>query len=161
MASFNSDQVKIYTDGSCSPNPGKGGWGYFCQFNDLVIEHKGGDPDSTNSRMEIIAVLAGLQMVIENSDLFDNHTIIIVTDSAYVCNTLKKNGWLNSWKSKGWKLASGKPVKNLDLWKEIDDQLAELKSLGIEVNTEKVTGHSGDPGNERADALANQGRLEL
>ena len=142
------DQVVIYTDGACKGNPGIGGWGAFMQTgtgNDVrEKELFGGVAETTNNRMEMTAVIEAL------SALKRRCHVTVYTDSAYVKNGMTE--WLRGWKAKGWKTAAKQPVKNEDLWKRLD-----ALSTQHTVEWRWVKGHAGDPGNERADALANRG----
>ena len=131
--------VKAYTDGACSGNPGPGGWGVVLQFGDHERELKGGESDTTNNRMELTAAIEALKAL---------------TDSTYVKDGITK--WLSNWKRNGWKTAAKKPVKNQDLWQQLEDCVAQHT-----VEWLWVKGHSGHPENERADALANEGMSAL
>jgi ribonuclease HI len=136
--------AKIYTDGACSGNPGPGGWGTIIYFTDGRVQDIGGaTPNTTNNRMELQASIVALEAY-QNSG--QTQPITLYTDSEYVRNGITK--WISGWKKKGWKTAAGKPVMNQDLWQELD----ELNSS--KVNWQYVKGHSGDPGNERADMIA-------
>ena len=137
-----SEQVEIYTDGACKGNPGVGGWGALMIFKGVEKELWGGEADTTNNRMELMATIEALK----NTE----GGLQIWTDSSYVKNGITT--WIHGWKKKGWKTAAGKPVKNQDLWMELD----QLR-VGREVDWQWVKGHSGHPGNEMADALANAG----
>jgi len=142
-------ELFAYTDGACSGNPGPGGWGALLQATDgtKVIkerELKGGAADTTNNRMELQAAIAALEALEKPSQ------ITIVTDSAYVKGGV--TGWIFGWKKNGWKTASKKPVKNVDLWQSLDAAQARHK-----VTWEWVKGHAGHPENERADELARAG----
>ncbi len=136
--------VQIYTDGACRGNPGIGGWGASLNYNGKRKEIYGGEPETTNNRMEMTAVIEALKALKEPSDLTIN------SDSKYVLNGI--NEWLPNWKKRNWKTASRKPVKNVDLWQALD---ALTQAHTIEWVW--VKGHSGNPGNERADELANMG----
>ena len=137
--------IKIYTDGACSGNPGIGGWGVvILENNKDNIFLNGGDDNTTNNRMELQAAIEALRYFSEKQN------ITLVTDSKYVKDGIQS--WIQNWKKNGWKTAAKKPVKNIDLWKELDD-LVENHS----VNWKWVKGHSGNPGNDRADQLANKG----
>ncbi len=135
--------IEIFTDGSCSGNPGPGGWGV------LIIDDKdrqelyGGEPDTTNNRMEMLAAIKALEAT-------DTAPIILHTDSQYLKNGI--NIWIHNWKKNDWKTAARKPVKNKDLWQELDT-LTQNRAI----DWRWVKGHSGNPGNERADELANLG----
>ena len=139
-----AETVEIYTDGACSGNPGPGGWGVLMRYGVHEKELCGGEPETTNNRMEMMAVIQGLSALKKRS------TVHIYTDSKYVMDGI--NQWMDGWKARGWKTASKKPVKNQDLWQEIDSR----------VNAHDVTffwvkGHAGHPENERADELARAG----
>ena len=135
----------IYTDGACSGNPGPGGWGVLIQQNgEDDREIFGGERETTNNRMEMQAVIEALRVTPEEAQ------IVIYTDSQYVKNGITT--WITGWKRNGWKTASRKPVKNKDLWIEMDELCAART-----VDWRWVKGHDGDPGNEKADALARQG----
>ncbi len=136
--------VQIYTDGACRGNPGIGGWGASLNYNGKRKEIYGGEPETTNNRMEMTAVIEALKALKEPSDLTIN------SDSKYVLNGI--NEWLPNWKKRNWKTASRKPVKNVDLWQALD---ALTQAHTIEWVW--VKGHSGNLGNERADELANMG----
>lgn len=138
-----------YTDGACSGNPGPGGWGVLLLAMDgetLVKERElsGGEPDTTNNRMELLAAITALESLTRASKL------TVVTDSAYVKNGI--TAWMFGWKKNGWRTAAKKPVKNADLWKRLDEAAARH-----EVTWEWIKGHAGHPENERADELARQG----
>ncbi len=140
--------VEIFTDGACRGNPGPGGWGVLLRYGEHERELYGGEPHTTNNRMELRAAIEGLAALSEPC------RVTLTTDSVYVRNGI--TSWLAGWKAKGWKTAGRKPVKNVDLWRELDDQNARH-----EVTWEWVKGHSGHPENERADQLANRGIDEL
>ena len=133
--------IKIYTDGACSGNPGPGGWGAILCWNDHEKELSGGKPETTNNQMEMQAVIEGLSALNKSS------VVTIYTDSQYVKRGTEE--WLESWKAKGWKTASKKPVKNQELWEQIDS-LLQLH----QVTFVWVKGHSGHEMNERVDKLA-------
>lgn len=133
--------VEIYTDGACSGNPGPGGWGVLMRWNGHEKELNGGEEETTNNRMEMMAVIKALEAL-------KNHPKVeLYTDSKYVMQGI--NEWLEGWKAKGWKTASKKPVKNQDLWERIDVLVNEH-----DVTFHWVKGHAGHEGNERADSLA-------
>lgn len=136
--------IEIYTDGACSGNPGPGGWGVLLKWNGHEKELFGGEKETTNNRMEMTAVIEALSALKKPSE------VMLYTDSKYVMDGITQ--WIDGWKAKGWKTASKKPVKNKDLWQEIDS-LVNTHS----VKFVWVKGHAGDPGNERADELARQG----
>jgi ribonuclease HI len=132
----------IHTDGACRGNPGPGGWGVLLNWNGTVKELSGSEPDTTNNRMELTAVIMALTALKRPTQA------TVQTDSQYVIKGITE--WLPAWKARGWRTADRKPVKNQDLWERLD-QLAGQHSL----TWQWVKGHSGDPGNERVDALAN------
>jgi ribonuclease HI len=137
-------EVVIYTDGACKGNPGPGGWGAWLKSGTHEKELWGGEPHTTNNRMELTAVIEAL------SSLTRRCTVAIYTDSEYVRNGITT--WIHGWKARGWTTADRKPVKNAELWRRLD-ALREQH----DVHWHWVKGHAGDPGNERADALANRG----
>lgn len=137
-------RVVMYTDGACRGNPGPGGWGVWLQYGDHEKELWGGEPETTNNRMELTAVIEGLGALTRACD------VVVYTDSEYVKKGMTE--WLSGWKRKGWKTAARKPVKNADLWQQLDELAATQQ-----VEWRWVKGHAGDPGNERADELANRG----
>ncbi len=136
-------RVTIYTDGSCKGNPGPGGFAAIIEEEGETRDVTGGEPRTTNNRMELKAVIAGLAALEETSQ------VRIVTDSQYVAKGM--TSWIHGWRRKGWKTASGSPVKNRELWEELD-ALAKRHR----VQWEWVRGHDGHPGNERADTLAKE-----
>lgn len=133
--------VEIWTDGACSGNPGPGGWGAVLVWGDHEKELSGGEAETTNNRMEMMAAIEALNALTRPS------RVIVHTDSQYLKDGLTK--WLRGWKRNGWKTAAKKPVKNRDLWQALDEAAARH-----EVDWRWVKGHAGDEGNERADALA-------
>jgi ribonuclease HI len=133
--------VEIYTDGACSGNPGPGGWGAILRFNDVEKELSGGEAETTNNRMELMAAIASLEA------LKTPCTVDLYTDSVYVRDGLTK--WIHGWKKNGWKTADKKPVKNAELWQALD-----AARNRHEVRLHWVKGHAGHPENERADELA-------
>ena len=141
-------QVTIYTDGACRGNPGPGGWGALLLSGGAEKELCGGESLTTNNRMELMAAIQALQALNQHCQV-DLHT-----DSQYVRQGI--TGWIHNWKKNGWKTSAKKPVKNADLWQALDAAIGEH-----EVQWHWVKGHAGDPGNERADALANRGIDEL
>ncbi len=140
-------RVIIYTDGACKGNPGRGGWGAWLAWAGHEKELFGGEPLTTNNRMELTAVIEALASLKRTCE------VTLFTDSEYVRKGITE--WIHGWKLRGWKTADRKPVKNADLWQRLD----ALRSLH-HVNWQWVRGHTGDPGNERADALANRGCSE-
>ena len=138
--------VVIFTDGACSGNPGPGGWGAVLTFGDREKEICGGEPDTTNNRMEMMAAIQALELLTKPC------RVELHTDSQYLRNGVTQ--WIHAWKARGWKTADKKPVKNVDLWQRLDELVA---TGGHRIDWRWVKGHAGDPGNERADALANQG----
>ena len=137
-------QVQAFTDGACSGNPGPGGWGAVLQFGDRERELYGGADDTTNNRMELTSAIEALKALKEPCE------VALTTDSTYVKDGITQ--WLVNWKKNGWKTAARKPVKNQDLWQQLDDQASRHR-----IEWRWVKGHSGHPENERADALANRG----
>ncbi|PCH99452.1 MAG: ribonuclease HI [Alphaproteobacteria bacterium] len=137
-------KVEIYTDGACSGNPGPGGWGAILRYGDHEKELNGGAPDTTNNRMEMMAVIESLKALTKTCE------IDLYTDSTYVKDGVTK--WMDGWKARGWKTAAKKPVKNKDLWEAID---SEIKRHNVAWHW--VKGHDGHPENERADELARAG----
>ncbi len=133
--------VKIYTDGACSGNPGPGGWGAVLVYGDVEKDISGGEADSTNNRMEMMAAIESL------NSLKASCRVDLYTDSTYVMKGMLE--WLAGWKKRGWKTADNKPVKNVDLW-----QMLEAAAARHEVKWHWVKGHSGHEYNERADQLA-------
>lgn len=142
-----NDLVYIYTDGACSGNPGPGGWGALLRCRDKELELYGGEPATTNNRMELMAAIQGLEALKRPSK------VALTTDSQYVRKGISE--WLPGWIRKGWRTTSNAPVKNVDLWQRLD----AARSLH-EVEWLWVKGHAGHPENERADQLANLGLQE-
>ena len=138
------DPVVIYTDGACKGNPGPGGWGAWLRWGAHEKELFGGEPATTNNRMELTAVIESLSLLKRRTP------VAIYTDSEYVKNGI--TSWIHGWKKRAWRTADNKPVKNIDLWQKLDALVAQHN-----VAWHWVKGHAGDPGNERADALANRG----
>ena len=138
--------VTIYTDGACKGNPGPGGWGVLLQSGEVRKELFGGELNTTNNRMEIMAVIEAL------SALKRPCHITFYLDSEYVRKGITE--WIAGWKARGWRTAAKAPVKNVDLWQRLD---ALVAGSGHRIDWRWVRGHAGDPGNERADALANRG----
>lgn len=140
----NQGDIIIYTDGACSGNPGPGGWGVIVMSDDNEVTRIfGGDPQTTNNRMEMRAMLEALRYAREHEG-----SVIIRSDSEYVIKGMTE--WMEGWKKRGWRGSAGKPVQNADLWREIDE--AQQSCSGFTV--QHVKGHSGEPGNEACDALA-------
>ncbi len=139
--------VELFTDGACSGNPGPGGWAYLLRHpkTGKCVERNGGEPATTNNRMELTAVIEGLASLTRPS------AVELYSDSQYVLKGLKE--WMAGWKKKGWRTASKAPVKNVDLWKRLD----ELKAVH-EIRFHWVRGHAGHPENERVDRLAVEAR---
>jgi ribonuclease HI len=135
--------VELFTDGACSGNPGPGGWAFILRHpaTGKSIERSGSQPDTTNNRMELTAVIEGLRVLLKPS------RVDLTSDSQYVLNGLKE--WIDGWKRRGWKTADKKPVKNQDLWETLD----ELRSRH-EIRFHWIRGHSEHPENERCDQLA-------
>ncbi|HJP38817.1 MAG TPA: ribonuclease HI [Gammaproteobacteria bacterium] len=137
-------RIEIYTDGACRGNPGPGGWGALLLADGREKEICGGELETTNNRMELTAAIRGLQALKKNC------SVTVYTDSEYVRRGIDE--WLDNWKRRGWKTAAKKPVKNQDLWQALDGAAGSHQ-----VTWRWVKGHAGDPGNERADELANRG----
>ena len=136
--------VTLYTDGACKGNPGKGGWGVLMRYGSHEKELFGGEAHTTNNRMELTAIIQGL------AALSRPCAVVIHTDSQYVKNGMEQ--WIHGWKKNGWKTAAKQPVKNEDLWRQLDQLAAQHQ-----IQWQWVRGHAGHAENERADALANQG----
>ena len=139
-----SDVVEIWTDGACKGNPGLGGWGALLRHGGREKAICGGEANTTNNRMELMAVIEDLKALKRPCQ------VRVHTDSQYVQKGM--NEWLPGWKARGWRTADKKPVKNADLWQELEQQAAKHELTWL-----WVRGHAGDPGNERADQLANEG----
>lgn len=134
-------ELQIFTDGACSGNPGPGGWAALLRYGDIEKTLSGGESDTTNNRMEMMAVIEALE------SLKRACTVAIHTDSRYVMDGMTQ--WIHKWKASGWKTAAKKPVKNADLWQRLDDAASQHA-----IEWHWVKGHSGHPENERVDALA-------
>lgn len=141
-------EVEIFTDGACRGNPGPGGWGVLLRYGKVERHLHGGEPDTTNNRMELRAAIEGLKALKERC------AVTLTTDSVYVRSGITQ--WLANWKQKNWKTAARKPVKNVDLWRLLDEQ-----NERHDVEWHWVKGHSGHRENEIADQLANRGIDEL
>ncbi len=144
---MHSETIEIYTDGACKGNPGPGGWGALLRYRTQEKELSGGEPATTNNRMELMAVIAALEALKRRAK------IAIYTDSKYVQQGISQ--WIHGWKQKNWITSARTPVKNVDLWQRLD-RLANQH----EIEWCWVKGHAGHPENERADALANRGLIE-
>ena len=142
------ERVELFTDGACRGNPGPGGWGAVLRFDGNEKELFGGEKHTTNNRMELMAVICGLEALKRPC------AVAVTTDSQYVKNGITQ--WIHNWKRNGWRTAARKPVKNDDLWRKLDEAVARH-----DVSWHWVKGHSGHLENERADALANRGIDEL
>ncbi|MCK5498698.1 MAG: ribonuclease HI [Gammaproteobacteria bacterium] len=142
------DQVEIFTDGACRGNPGPGGWGVLLRYRGKERMLHGGEAETTNNRMELMAAIIGLESLKESC------RVSLTTDSKYVMSGI--TDWINNWKKRGWKTASRKSVKNEDLWRRLDDVNQQH-----EINWHWVKAHSGHRENELVDALANKGIDEL
>ena len=138
--------VVIYTDGACKGNPGPGGWGVYLRSGAVEKDLFGGEAQTTNNRMELTAVIEALRALKRPCH------VQMFMDSEYVRKGITE--WLVGWKARGWKTAAKQPVKNVDLWQALDEA---VQSGGHQIEWRWVKGHAGDPGNERADALANRG----
>lgn len=143
-----SERVEIYTDGACKGNPGPGGWGALLVYKGAEKELWGGEPNTTNNRMELMAAICALIALTRPCD------VRLITDSQYVMKGIQE--WMPNWKKRGWKTASKEPVKNADLWQALDEQVNRHR-----VEWQWVRGHTGHPGNEKADQLANRGVDEV
>ncbi len=137
-------RIEIFTDGACRGNPGPGGWGALLRYNGVERELYGGEPETTNNRMELRAAIESLKALKETCE------VVLTTDSVYVKQGITQ--WLDNWKAKNWKTAARKPVKNEDLWRELD-----VQNQRHHVEWAWVKGHSGHRENEIADQLANRG----
>src|ERR1700758_2416092 len=146
--SMTPDIIDIYTDGACKGNPGPGGWGALLRFGDQEKELFGGEPNTTNNRMELMGVIAALEALKRPCKA------VVHTDSQYVQKGISE--WIHGWKKKNWMTAAKTPVKNADLWKRLDALVQQH-----EIEWRWVKGHAGHPENERADALANRGVAAL
>lgn len=142
-----AQQVFIYVDGACSGNPGPGGWGAWLLCGEHERELYGGEEQTTNNRMELMAAIQALE------SLTRPVSPVVYTDSSYVRNGITE--WMSNWRRRGWKTAGNKPVKNVDLWQRLDQAASRHQ-----VEWRWVRGHSGDEGNEHADELARRGRDE-
>jgi ribonuclease HI len=142
------EEIRMYTDGACEGNPGPGGYAAILDRKGKRTEVTGGERQTTNNRMELLAVIAGLRSLAEPS------VVSVVTDSQYVAKGMTT--WIHGWRRKGWKTASGSPVKNRDLWEELD-ALGRRHRLRFEW----IRGHNGHPENERADMLAREAIRDL
>ena len=143
-----TDTVEIFTDGACRGNPGPGGWGVLLRYAGNEKSLYGGEHDTTNNRMELTAAIKGLEALTRQS------SVTLTTDSKYVMQGI--NEWIINWKKRGWKTAAKKPVKNVDLWKQLDSVIQQH-----DIQWQWVKGHSGHRENEIADDLANKGIDEL
>lgn len=139
-------EIEIYTDGACKGNPGPGGWGVLLKSAGQEKELFGGELDTTNNRMELTAVIEAL------AALKRPCSVTLYLDSEYVRKGITE--WIQGWKARGWRTAAKAPVKNVELWQKLD---ALVAGGGHRIAWKWVKGHAGDPGNERADALANRG----
>lgn len=141
-------KVYLFTDGACKGNPGPGGWGALLRYGTKEKELWGGEAMTTNNRMELLAAIEGLRALSRSCE------VVLTTDSNYVKQGMEQ--WLSGWKRNGWRTASKEPVKNQDLWQELDDQVQRHQ-----IEWRWVKGHAGHAENERADALANRGVTEV
>ncbi len=148
MSDVKANTVEIFTDGACRGNPGPGGWGAVLRYNGHEKTLHGGEAQTTNNRMELMAAIVALESLTRPCE------VALTTDSKYVMHGITE--WMANWKKRGWKTAAKKPVKNVDLWQRLDQALAPHN-----VNWHWVKGHSGHPENELADELANRGIDEL
>ncbi len=143
-----TNTVSIYTDGACKGNPGPGGWGVYLRYKDIEKAFCGGEPATTNNRMELMAAIQALEVLNQSCQ------IRLHTDSKYVLQGITE--WMANWKKRSWKTAANQPVKNVELWQRLDQAIQRHNIEWI-----WIKGHSGEPGNERADQLANQGIDQL
>lgn len=148
MSEHTDSTVEIFTDGACRGNPGPGGWGVLMRFKGKEKNLYGGEAETTNNRMELMAAIRGLEALTRNC------RVEVTTDSKYVRDGITQ--WLANWKKRGWKTANRKPVKNVDLWQRLDRAASEHN-----VSWHWVKGHAGHPENELADELANRGIDEM
>ncbi|MCK5648616.1 MAG: ribonuclease HI [Gammaproteobacteria bacterium] len=138
------NKIYIYTDGACKGNPGRGGWGVLMVYKETEKEFFGGEQETTNNRMEMTAAIKGLIQLKRPCE------VVLTTDSQYLRKGITE--WITNWKKRGWKTASKQPVKNMDLWKQLDELVKQH-----EITWHWVKGHSGHAENEKADELANKG----
>ncbi len=143
-----AQKVELYTDGACRGNPGPGGWGVLMRYGSHSKEMSGGEPTTTNNRMELMAAIKGLECLSRPCD------VVLYTDSKYVMQGITE--WIDNWKKRGWKTSAKKPVKNVDLWQRLDEARQRHH-----IEWKWVKGHSGHDGNEMADLLANRGIDEM
>ncbi len=141
---MDKNTIYIYTDGACKGNPGRGGWGVLMVYKETEKEFFGGEKETTNNRMEMTAAIKGLAQLNRSCE------VVLTTDSQYLRKGITE--WIVNWKKRGWKTASKQPVKNIDLWKQLDQLVKDHN-----VTWHWVKGHSGHPENEKADELANKG----
>lgn len=141
-------RVEIFTDGACSGNPGPGGWGALMRWDGNEKELCGGEPETTNNRMEVMAAIAALEA------LKRPVSVTLTTDSVYLRDGITK--WIHNWRRNGWRTAQKKPVKNADLWQRLDEAAAQH-----DIDWQWVKGHAGHVENERADELANRGMADF
>jgi len=144
MTHMDKNKIYIYTDGACKGNPGRGGWGVLMVYKETEKEFFGGEKETTNNRMEMTAAIKGLAQLNRSCE------VVLTTDSQYLRKGITE--WIVNWKKRGWKTASKQPVKNVDLWKQLDQLVKDHN-----VTWHWVKGHSGHPENEKADELANKG----
>lgn len=144
MVQNSAHQVVIYADGACKGNPGAGGWGALLRFGATEKEIFGGEPVTTNNRMELRGVIEALRLLTRECE------VVVYTDSSYVQKGISE--WIHGWKRNGWRTSDKKPVKNDDLWRQLDELVARHQ-----IEFRWVKGHAGNEGNERADVLANRG----
>lgn len=142
-----ADEIVIYTDGACLGNPGPGGWGAVLRFGEHEKQLYGGESNTTNNRMELMGAISALQAITKP------YPVILFTDSSYVRNGITR--WISGWKRNGWRTADKKPVKNAELWQQLDAIAAQY-----EIDWRWVKGHAGNEGNELADQLASRGAQE-
>lgn len=153
-------RIRIYTDGACSANPGPGGWGIVINTDVKNIKKSGGEPKTTNNRMELRAVIEAYKEILKRTKTGSNIQFDILSDSAYVVNTVLY-GWLENWENNNWQTKKGNDVKNRDLWEEFQRLREEAKYRGISVVIHKVKGHDGNTFNELADELAKAESIKM
>lgn len=146
-------RVRIFTDGACSENPGPGGWAVVINTEEKCYTVSGNELNTTNNRMELMAVIEAFKKILVKSN--NNDTFEIFSDSAYVVNTINNN-WIETWQSNNWKTTKGENVKNKDLWESLIELRRKINQKGVVVTITKIKGHSGNTFNELVDKLAKE-----